>query len=381
MDQALIPLLKKHALRAVRDASKPGGSMDNGDFTMAVARKLIEQKLGFEEGELGGLWKQVVKDIVNEAIEKLDGEDQSEPEAGPSRSSSPSAKPVKSDKSDTKLSKSNKKRSKQHSPSALVEEGEAEEEVLEVELRDEQSEASSQSRGSSKPKKSESVSSDDEGDEQQGTAKVQALEDESDMSSVYDEPPSRSRSKKDSKDQKGSKKGTSKRSLKVASDESSEDERPKKAKGAKRQKKDPNEGLSPDEAKVADLKRIVVACGVRKQWGKEFADCPTTSSQTSHLQRLLSSLGMKGAPTMGKAKSLKMKRELAQELDDVKTFEAARGLSSNGRERRTRGSISKSKTADPDESEEFEGTPPEEDKEKSALGAVMDFLGGDSDSD
>lgn len=24
--------------------------------------------------------------------------------------------------------------------------------------------------------------------------------------------------------------------------------------------------LSPDEARVADLKRIVVACGVRKQW-------------------------------------------------------------------------------------------------------------------
>lgn len=64
------------------------------------------------------------------------------------------------------------------------------------------------------------------------------------------------------------------------------------------------EQLSPDEAKVNDLKRIVVACGVRKQWcvtttyrvistiltnrlsryeicvlipsrSKEFADCPT----------------------------------------------------------------------------------------------------------
>lgn len=53
-----------------------------------------------------------------------------------------------------------------------------------------------------------------------------------------------------------------------------------------------NYQVSPDEAKVTELKRIVVACGVRKQWyvrasegqgkhcltsyrSKEFADYPT----------------------------------------------------------------------------------------------------------
>ena len=58
---------------------------------------------------------------------------------------------------------------------------------------------------------------------------------------------------------------------------------------------------------------------------KEFADCPTVSSvripadqqpkeQTSRLLAMLKDLGMKGTPTLGKAKALKEKRELAQEL-------------------------------------------------------------------
>lgn len=36
--------------------------------------------------------------------------------------------------------------------------------------------------------------------------------------------------------------------------------------------------------------------------------------QIRHLQRLLTELGMKGSPTIGKAKALKEKRELAAEL-------------------------------------------------------------------
>ncbi|KLT42861.1 hypothetical protein CC85DRAFT_285208 [Cutaneotrichosporon oleaginosum] len=118
--------------------------------------------------------------------------------------------------------------------------------------------------------------------------------------------------------------------------------------------------LSPDEAQIADLKRIVVACGVRKQWTKEFADCPTPSSQINHLKSILHSLGMKGKPTMGKAKSLKERRELAQELNDVKEFEASRGA-----ERPRRGH------AEPDRRVSASG----------AMAAVMDFLDDDDDDD
>jgi hypothetical protein len=38
-----------------------------------------------------------------------------------------------------------------------------------------------------------------------------------------------------------------------------------------------NVQLPPDEARVVELKKIVVACGVRKQWSKELADCETVS--------------------------------------------------------------------------------------------------------
>ncbi|OCF33780.1 hypothetical protein I316_04492 [Kwoniella heveanensis BCC8398] len=369
MEEVLLPLLKKHTLRIVKDASQPGGSMDKGEFTMAVARRRIEEAMGFEEGELAGLWKQVVKDVVKEAMARL--EEESQPEAGSSKSPSSSPSPFPS--SPARPSKRSKAKVKpkgtlrQSAPkpwarSTSPTSSAADEDEREPEHWDEALEV----------------------DDQNGRDEERPInDDESDMSSVYDVPPSGARSRqKSSKDAKKKISGGSKRrTSKAAFEGSSEDEEPRKSKSVKRQKKDPNEGLSPDEAKVADLKRIVVACGVRKQWGKEFADCPTTSSQISHLKSLLISLGMKGQPTIGKAKSLKMKRELAQELDDVKSFEAARGLSSNGRERRTRGSISKSKIADPDDSDGTQGTPPDEDKEKSALGAVMDFLGGDSDSE
>lgn len=61
---------------------------------------------------------------------------------------------------------------------------------------------------------------------------------------------------------------------------------------------------------------------------KELADAPTVrfehwdeaneqpKAQISHLLSLLQSLGMKGNPTLGKAKSLRERRELAQELSE-----------------------------------------------------------------
>ncbi|KAK4683666.1 hypothetical protein P7C73_g6568, partial [Tremellales sp. Uapishka_1] len=163
---------------------------------------------------------------------------------------------------------------------------------------------------------------------------------DSELSSVYDVPPSRKGRKSDAV-------GMGKMSKKKSG------------------KKDPNEGLSSDEAKVADLKRIVTACGVRKQWTKEFSDCPSARSQISHLQRILANLGMKGQPTMGKARSLKEKRELAAELNDVQEFEASRGLSK----------MKRRSVVDMDDEGKEEG----EGIEKSALDTVLDFLGDESD--
>ncbi|WWC86639.1 uncharacterized protein L201_001516 [Kwoniella dendrophila CBS 6074] len=424
MDKTLLPKLRRETLKIVRKASKPGGLVDNGEFTMAVARSRIEKAMGFSQGDLGGEWKKELKVIVQDALDKASDELEETKEAGsskypsPSPSPPPSPSPVKKKKNaPTSSSKSKDKKQEQKQrqvqkrkskdPTSSDEEigfeEEEEEEEEQIESDEEEkkpppsppSASKSKSKVKSNPSSSSSgikkADSDVESDQEEEKAEEEGVEeeepqarlDDSDMSSVYDEPPTRSR-----KSGSGSKISSRRRSKSGSADLSCDDEPSRKrTKSAPKKKKNPNEGLSRDEAKVADLKRIVTACGVRKQWAKEFADCPTTSSQIRHLQNLLSSLGMKGNPTLGKAKSLKEKRELAQELDDVQTFEAARGVSSNSGQRTTRAVAGKNKKrslTDPeeDDSDVSEGADDVElDKEESALGAVLDFLGGDSDSE
>ncbi|WVQ69545.1 uncharacterized protein L199_007765 [Kwoniella botswanensis] len=436
MDDSLIPSLKKTAHRVVRNAARPGGTLEQGVFTMFMARSEIERTMGLDQGELGkGRWKSMVKELVKAAVDDIDNipsSSRASSSSYPSLSSSPSplaqstttksrskskasssrsikakkSKRQESDEEDEYHSNSPKKihkcgpkkrksKGKKVDNESESEEKEEEEEVIENDDYDEGFPSSMpKSTPPKRPSNKNQQRKEEQEEEETETRKTyveepQARMSDSDMSSVYDEPPpSKSKARK-SASASVSAVGKRKSVSKSVSVLSSDDEKPpKKSRGSNKNKKDPNEGLSPDEAKLADLKRIVVACGVRKQWAKEFADCPTTSSQIRHVQGLLSSLGMKGQPTLGKAKALKAKRELAQELDDVKTFEAARGLSSNTRERRSRASSGTKRkkvigSDEEEEEEEEEDEPIELDKEESALGAVLDldFLGGDSDSD
>nr|XP_031860783.1 uncharacterized protein CI109_003827 [Kwoniella shandongensis]KAA5527855.1 hypothetical protein CI109_003827 [Kwoniella shandongensis] len=349
MTPALLPTLRRTTLSIIRIASKPDGPIDQGTFTMARARDEVEQAMGLEEGELGkGEWKKVVKGIVEDLMEKVQNEEEHDGSiAESSRSSSPPSSPKKM----AKIAKQPKPTSRKRSPTPPVSSEEAEQ----VELRDDENDLESdmssvydvppksKKRGKSGaggaeigkgrkkvPKSKEEVLSDDSEQEPgRSTTKAdEVADDSSEMSSVYDVPPSRAKAKS-----KGKRKSVST----VSSDE--ESARPKakgKTKETKRTKKDPNEGLSPEEAKLADLKRIVVACGVRKQWSKEFADLPKVSSQISHVKQILLSLGMKGTPTLGKAKALKERRELAAELNDVREFEQVRGVSAEDGKRKTR---------------------------------------------
>ncbi|OCF53960.1 hypothetical protein L486_08549 [Kwoniella mangroviensis CBS 10435] len=441
MDDSLIPSLKKTAHLVVRNAARPSGTLEQGVFTMFVARSEIERIMGLDQGELGkARWKSMVKELVKAAVDNIDNTTSSSRASSssyPTTLSSPS--PLPSHPSTSKISKSKSRAStskfinamkskrskseegddyysdlpkiasksgtrKQKAKGKKVDNGsesKEEEEEEEVIDNDDSDEGFPSSMPKSTPPKRPSDKKQKRREEQEEeeieTRKTyveepQARMSDTDMSSVYDEPPTMKTKSRKSASAPAS--GKRKSKVKSVSVLSSDEEKPstKKRKGAncteKKNKKDPNEGLSPGEAKLADLKRIVVACGVRKQWAKEFADCPTTSSQIRHVQGLLSSLGIKGQPTLGKAKTLKAKRELAQELDDVKTFEAARGLSSITRERRSRASsgTKRKKVIGSDDEEEEEGEEDESielDKEESALGAVLDldFLGGDSDSD
>ncbi|WRT64520.1 uncharacterized protein IL334_001452 [Kwoniella shivajii] len=393
MDESLLPALRRETVRTVNKASKPGGAIDNGTFTMKSARSEIESSMKLQSGSLSGEWKNTVKELVQEAIDNLD--QGHSPQTKASGSELKSKLSSKNGKGTEK--KKGKRKEKQRSPDSPQNESSDEEEKEDIVSDDEAGlstpqakRKSSSSKGKSSARKSihseEEIPMMDKREEE-----PQARLDDSDMSSVYDEPPttkSRQKIKSTSSSTKKTASGNGKRKSKSVSAISSDDDAPKKS--VKRKKKDPNEGLSPEEAKLADLKRIVVACGIRKQWAKEFAEYPTTSSQIRHLQSILTSLGIRGAPTMGKAKSIKEKRDLAQELDDVQSFEAARGVSSETTERRTRGTSSKSKRKTIISDEESDAIPVSEDseegeldKEHSALGAIMDldFLGGDSDTD
>ncbi|KAG8221053.1 hypothetical protein J3R82DRAFT_2564 [Butyriboletus roseoflavus] len=121
---------------------------------------------------------------------------------------------------------------------------------------------------------------------------------ESELSSVIDEPPKKRQKKKE------------KELVKLQKDE--------KMKRGKNK-----EVLSKDEEMVNKLKGMVVACGVRKVWKKEFEGLDKPSQQIKRLHSILGDLGMTPRYSLEKAKAIRERRELAQELKDVQEFDEA----------------------------------------------------------
>jgi hypothetical protein len=69
MEDSRLPDLKRYTKQIVREAHQPGGLIDQGEFTIAVARRQITKSLGLEEGSLDGKpWKQVVKEEVTRVM-------------------------------------------------------------------------------------------------------------------------------------------------------------------------------------------------------------------------------------------------------------------------------------------------------------------------
>ncbi|WVQ80213.1 hypothetical protein IAT38_002318 [Cryptococcus sp. DSM 104549] len=340
MDPSILPLLRTKASEIVHRAGRPGGALDRNEFTMVVARQELEVALGLEEGGLGSKeWKKVVKEVVHECLNELATE---EAAATEEKAAVPANNPVQSE-SEVSPEKAKAKPSK------------AKKSATRVPSSDVESVASSSDspKKASKPKrrpaKLVAPSSDNEEETKPSEPTItEPKEDgaESDMSSVYDFAPTRPKKAKG----KGKKRKSGGAESSEEDSEAGPSKRNKKSTGKGgdtagkrgRKAKDPNEGLSPDEAKIASLKKFIVACGVRKQWVKELADCTTTSSQISHLEGLLRSLGMKGNPTLGKAKSIKEKRELAAELEDVQQFEKERGRTTGSRGRNSFNTVEES---------------------------------------
>jgi len=120
--------------------------------------------------------------------------------------------------------------------------------------------------------------------------------------------------------------------------------KPKKPKGEGKKKREPKEksksgkekpakgktkaatAEDPIEEQIKRLKSFVVACGVRKKWAKEFEGIEgQPKKQLSRLREMLEGLGMTGRLSLEKAKAIRAKRELAEEIEDVVQFEARRG--------------------------------------------------------
>ncbi|KAB5594952.1 hypothetical protein CTheo_1585 [Ceratobasidium theobromae] len=126
-----------------------------------------------------------------------------------------------------------------------------------------------------------------------------------------------------------------------------------------------------DEEAVKRLKSFVVACGVRKIWSKEFKDLPTPSQQIAHLRNMLTELGMGSRPSLEQARAIKVRRELAQELEDVKEFDAAVNAPRKSRAAAPRHSLAESGAANV---QSDEGEQPSASPRRSAFG----FLAGQS---
>ncbi|KAJ3002074.1 hypothetical protein NUW54_g6045 [Trametes sanguinea] len=170
---------------------------------------------------------------------------------------------------------------------------------------------------------------------------------DSEMSVLIDEPPPRKqRRKKESEDTHNAKTTKS-----------------KKSKGSAKE-------LSKDEETIKKLKSLVVACGVRKVWSKEFSGLDRPSDQIRRLKQILSDLGMTGRMSMEQAKAIKAKREFEKELQDVQEF-ASRVTSGPS----TRAGKQQGQGTDEEHSlSDVEAAP----KRRTARQSIMAFLGDET---
>ncbi|EJF64433.1 hypothetical protein DICSQDRAFT_145066 [Dichomitus squalens LYAD-421 SS1] len=135
-----------------------------------------------------------------------------------------------------------------------------------------------------------------------------------------------------------------------------------------RKRKEPAKELSKDEETIKRLKSLVVACGVRKVWSKEFKDLDKPSDQIRRLRQILTDLGMSRRMSMEQAKAIKEKREFEKELEDVQEF-AQKFQSAGRRHRLEKSTAAKSEPLD---SSDIEVAPK---RRPTARQSIMAFLG------
>ncbi|XP_072422711.1 HIRA-interacting protein 3 [Chiloscyllium punctatum] len=125
-----------------------------------------------------------------------------------------------------------------------------------------------------------------------------------------------------------------------------------------KRKAQPKERRQDEHPTLKRLKRYIVACGVRRNYKKLFADCRTDKSRIRVLRRELEELGIKGNPSLEKCKALRFKRDEEAELASL---DVANIIHSEGRPRRRRGT---SWDLDPIRPESYKRTLPSDSDEE-----------------
>lgn len=138
--------------------------------------------------------------------------------------------------------------------------------------------------------------------------------DESSMSEVFDEPPPKKRQKKP--------KSTPP---------------PREPKPSKAKTSNATAELPPDEAEIKKLQGWLVKCGVRKIWAielKRYGD--DHRAKIRHLREMLGDVGMDGRFSEAKAREIKERRELLQEVEAVQEWGNRWGVNETGRTSRAK---------------------------------------------
>lgn len=98
-------------------------------------------------------------------------------------------------------------------------------------------------------------------------------------------------------------------------------------------------------------------------WSKEFKGLDSPSAQIKRLKSILTELGMSGRMSLEQAKAIKMKREFAQELEDIQDFEKKVVGRHEGRSSREKpGATKGGESSDEEENDEDDGDDSDESK-------------------
>ncbi|KAF1931969.1 uncharacterized protein M421DRAFT_417696 [Didymella exigua CBS 183.55] len=367
------------------------------DLTVKRVRTRAEQALGLPDGLLKGAdWKQKSQRAIMEAVDKYCGD---EPEPGPMKPAPKTSNPKASTKKVEPKAESKQGAKRKAAAPKKQSQKRRKTASSEDELSDELSDAeSAPAKKPARRTKNVVEAESDEEDEvpQKPTRKAKpVVEDEDDS----DAEPAATPAKKAKTPPPADERDISESELSSLLDESpAKSKRQKKAPARKKKepakpkaKAAPMAADDPDTAETKRLQSWLVKCGIRKVWSKELAKFDTSNEKIRHLKGMLSDAGMDGRYSDEKAAKIKEKREFEKDLEAIQEGEASWGTAEDigGRPRRRTAAraapVPKIEFSDDDEESEEHNDDIDEsseddqddDEENSSKGASNDDSGED----